>query len=85
MRRKIEISKEAKAKIAKFFKVTEANVRLALTYKRNSMQSEKIRQMALDMGGRLIQFEDITPEKKVKILNSKGEVISVIADRNITL
>ena len=47
---KIELGKEGKREIAQAFGVTVANVGLALLYKRNSPQSEKIRQMALQKG-----------------------------------
>lgn len=76
---KIELGKEEKREIAQAFGVTVANVGLALLYKRNSPQSEKIRQMALQKGGRMVDVEVTVrevaaPTKVVKILDKHGNV-----------
>ena len=75
---KIELDKEGKREIAKAFGVTVANVGLALLYKRNSPQSERIRQMALQKGGRMVDVkvtvrEIKKPAKMVKILDKYGK------------
>ena len=51
---KIVLDAKGKQELAKAFGVTVANVGLALLYKRNSNQSERIREMALQKGGRMI-------------------------------
>jgi len=75
---KIELDKEGKREIAKAFGVTVANVGLALLYKRNSPQSERIRQMALQKGGRMVDVkvtvrEIKNPLKTIKILDKYGK------------
>lgn len=75
---KIELDKEGKREIAKAFGVTVANVGLALLYKRNSPQSERIRQMALQKGGRMVDVkvtvrEIKKPLKTIKILDKYGK------------
>lgn len=76
MERKIIISADGKRELAKHFGVTVANVTLALRYKRNSDQSERIRQMALQKGGKMVEMVEVKPEhvKKVKILDKYGHV-----------
>lgn len=72
---KIVLDAKGKQELAKAFGVTVANVGLALLYKRNSNQSERIREMALQKGGRMIEEREIEkPTKKIKILDSKGNV-----------
>lgn len=72
---KIVLDAKGKQELAKAFGVTVANVGLALLYKRNSNQSERIREMALQKGGRMIEEREIEqPTKKIKILDSKGIV-----------
>ena len=72
---KIVLDAKGKQELAKAFGVTVANVGLALLYKRNSEQSERIREMALQKGGRMIEEREIEqPTKKIKILDSKGNV-----------
>ena len=76
MERKIIINADGKRELAKIFGVSVANVGLALLYKRNSEQSEKIRQMALAKGGRLVEIVEVTIKapKQVKILDKYGRV-----------
>lgn len=72
---KIVLDAEGKRELAKTFGVTVANVGLALLYKRNSDQSERIREMALKKGGKMVEVREIEqPVKKIKILDSKGNV-----------
>ena len=67
---KIVLDAKGKQELAKTFGVTVANVGLALLYKRNSNQSERIREMALQKGGRMIEEREIEqPTKKIKILD----------------
>lgn len=72
---KIKLDADGKKKIAESFGVTIQNVSLALLYKRNSKDSERIREMALQLGGKMIEEREIeTPKKVVKILDNRGNV-----------
>lgn len=76
MEKKILISAEGKRELSRIFGVSVANVGLALLYKRNSDTSEKIRQMALAKGGRMVEIVDVTfkAPKQIKILDKYGKV-----------
>ena len=76
MERKILIDINGKRELAKHFGITVANVSLALRYKRNSDQSERIRQMALQQGGKMVEMIEVKQEhvKQVKILDKYGHV-----------
>lgn len=78
MRRKIEASAKLRAEIAQVFGVTIVSVGQALNFRRNSQQSEKIRQMALAKGAKLLRIEEIIPSQTVKVLDSKGNVERII-------
>ena len=74
IRKKIELSASGKEK-------------LALDFKRNSVQATKIREAALINGGKLVEIIDVTDSAKrtVKVLDSHGNVKAVIANDTITL
>lgn len=76
MERKILIDINGKRELAKHFGITVANVSLALRYKRNSDQCERIRQMALQKGGRMVEMVEVKQQhvKQVKILDKYGNV-----------
>lgn len=75
---KIVLDAKGKQELAKIFGVTVANVGLALLFKRNSKQSEKIREMALQKGGKMVEEREIElPVKEVKILDNRGNVKAV--------
>ena len=75
MSTKIILDAQSKRDIAKTFGITVGNVGLALLFKRNSKQSEMIRQMALEKGGKLVEEVEVkTPERKIKILDAHGNV-----------
>lgn len=72
---KIVLDAKGKQEIAKAFGITIANVGMALLYKRNSKNSERIREMALQLGGKMIEEREIeVPKKVVKMLDSRGNV-----------
>lgn len=74
---KIVLDAKGKQQIAKAFGITTANVGLALLYKRNSKNSERIREMALQLGGKMVEEREIeVPKKVVKILDCRGNVKS---------
>ena len=79
---KIVLDANGKRELAKIFGITPQNVGLALSYKRNSSQSEKIRKMALQKGGKMVEILEVTekPVKMVKILDNRGRVK---AERNL--
>lgn len=76
MEKFIKIGKEKVSELAKAFKVSERAVAYALKYERNSPTSEKIREAALKMGGKMMQEVEI--HKVVKVLDSHGNVTQVI-------
>ena len=87
IRKKIELSASGKEKLARMFNVTHRSVCYALDFKRNSVQAAKIREAALINGGKLVEIIDVTDSVKrtVKVLDSHGNVKSVITDDSITL
>ena len=80
MKRKIEATTSIRESIARAFGVTHASVCMALRFKRNSPQCVKIREMSLQQGGRLIEMHDVTEDKVVKILDSRGKVVKVLCN-----
>ena len=61
MKRKIVLPKEQRVRIAKLEGISIRTVNYALSYSRDSSLSKRIRILALSMGGRLIETNDITP------------------------
>lgn len=55
MEKFIKINSETRKKLMKLFNCTRQNVYLACTYKSNSKNAEKIRQAALEMGGKIYE------------------------------
>lgn len=56
----IDLSMDGKRRLEKMFETTRMGVWRALCFKSNSEQSQKIRKVALEMGGRLIHELDVT-------------------------
>ncbi len=79
MNRKIELNAAGRKALADHFGVAKGNVSLVLKFKRNSEQAKRMRQMAYELGGRLVEIVDITPiSKAVKILDQRGNLKAVI-------
>lgn len=76
MEKFIKIGKEKVSELAKMFGVSERAVAYALKYERNSPISEKIREAALKIGGKMMQ--EVDTHKVVKVLDSHGNVTQVI-------
>ena len=71
--------------LVKVFKTTKPSVSLAMSFKRNSLEAARMRHVAVhELGGRLLSDENVTVSP-VKILDSHGNVKSVITDDSITL
>lgn len=87
MRQKIELNAQGKALLAKTFNVTVQNVSQALLFHRNSVQSCRIREAALQHGGKLVEIREVpAAPRTVKILNQKGEVMrAVVVEDHPTL
>jgi len=58
-RKKIEVSKETKERIAKTFNVSTRAVEYALNFQRNSRKSFRMRIMAMNNGGKLYEIKEI--------------------------
>lgn len=72
---RIEISAKGKATLAKIFNVTVQNVSQALLFTRNSNTCCRIREAALQHGGKLVEIHEVQEATRtVKVLNRKGEV-----------
>lgn len=56
--------------------VSSGAVSMALSFKRNSPLANKIRAMALQNGGILLEEKEI--DKPVKVLDAKGNVVRII-------
>lgn len=87
MRQKIELNAQGKDLLAKTFNVTVQNVSQALLFHRNSVQARRIREAALQHGGKLVEIREVpvTP-RTVKFLNQKGEVMrAVVVEDHPTL
>lgn len=56
----IDLNIEDKKRLEKMFETTRMGIWRALCFKSNSEQSQKIRKVALEMGGRLIHELDVT-------------------------
>ena len=66
--------------LVKVFKTTKPSVSLAMSFKRNSLEAARMRHVAIhELGGRLLSDENVTVSP-VKILDSHGNVKSVITD-----
>lgn len=78
MEKKIVLKdKTIRRKIAEMVGVTPEAVTMALSYKRNSPNAIKIREMALQMGG--IPMEELWRTKReVKVLDVKGNIVKTI-------
>lgn len=76
MRRKIEVNKEVRAKIADTFKVSTQAVGQALQFQTNSLKAIKMREMALSNEG--VLYEEKVSDHKTKVLDSHGNVKQVI-------
>jgi len=87
MRQKIELNAQGKALLAKTFNVTVQNVSQALLFHRNSVQACRIREAALQHGGKLVEIREVpAAPRTVKILNQKGEVMrAVVVEDHPTL
>ena len=59
MRQKIELNAQGKALLAKTFNVTVQNVSQALLFHRNSVQACRIREAALQHGGKLVEIREV--------------------------
>ena len=69
--------------LVKVFKTTKPSVSLAMSFKRNSLEAARMRHVAIhELGGRLLSDENVTVSP-VKILDSHGNVKSVITWRTI--
>lgn len=70
---RIELDAAGKKKLAKLFGVTTQCIISALLYRRNSLQSQRIREAAIENGGRIVEMKDVTDnfKKAVKFLDSK--------------
>lgn len=69
---------KAYAHLAETFDVKKSAVSLAMKFKRNSLKSAQMRNMAIDeLGGKLLTDKDVEI-KPTKILDSHGDVIKVI-------
>lgn len=79
--KKIVVNKEVSAKLASMFGVSTRAVFYALNYTSQSPRAEKIRQMAMEMGGQVYEIKLAEPErpvKPVKVLDAKGNVVRTI-------
>lgn len=87
IRQKIELNAKGKAMLAKTFNVSVQNVSQALLFRRNSVQATKIREAAMANGGRLLEINDVTDTTKrpIKVLDSKGNVKTVLTNDSVTL
>lgn len=87
VKHRIEISAEGKAALAKMFNVTVQNVSQALLFNRNSVTCCRIREAALQHGGKLVEIREVpAAPRTVKILNQKGEVMrAVVVEDHLTL
>lgn len=79
MRRKIELADmDARNEICRTLGISKPLLSLALSFKRNSQSACKARDMALQMGG--VMMEEKPMSRTVRILNAKGETERVITD-----
>ena len=79
VRHRIEISATGKAELARMFNVTVQNVSQALLFNRNSITCCRIREAALQHGGRLVEIREVpAAPRTVKFLNQKGEVTRAV-------
>lgn len=79
MKRRIELSDtEARAEICRALGMSKPALSLALSYNRNSPTACKAREMALQMGGVLMEEKPMS--RTVRILNAKGETERMITD-----
>lgn len=87
IRQKIELGTDDRAELAKVFGVSMRNVSQALAFERNSLQAAKIREAAMTKGGRLLEINDVTDtaRRPVKVLDSKGNVKTVLTNDTVTL
>ena len=86
MRGRLDARRTLKSLVADLrFKTTKPSVSLAMSFKRNSLEAARMRHVAIhELGGRLLSDENVTVSP-VKILDSHGNVKSVITDDSITL
>ena len=77
-RLKIELSTEGRISLAKTFDVTIQNVSQALLFRRNSITAQKIRQAAMQNGGKMIELHEVDVKESIKVLDMKGNVKKVI-------
>ena len=77
MRRKIELADmAARAEICRVLGISKPLLSLALSFKRNSLAAQQVREMALERGGVLMEEKPMS--RTVRILNAKGETERVI-------
>lgn len=74
----IELDRESRKNLYSLFPdLTPAAITNALKFKRNSPLCERVREAALQLGGKLMRSETVQvhlPVKRIKILDSKGNV-----------
>lgn len=78
---------EAYQKLMEIFGVSKPTVSLAMNFKRNTSNAIKMRYMAIsELGGiQLSDDQESVRTSKVKILDSKGNVIKCVEDSIVTL
>ena len=77
MKQIIELRDTEKRKmIAETFGISLANLSQILRFKRNGKNAEAIRKMAQEYGG--IKYTEGNESSKVKVLDSRGNVTSII-------
>lgn len=76
---------EAYTHLMQVFKVSRPTVSLAMGFKRNSLEAAQMRHVAVqELGGRLLSDENVIVAP-VKVLDSHGNVKTVIANDTVTL
>lgn len=76
----IELGTEARKKIMSAFGISGPNLSLTLRRKRNGKNADAIRNMALELGGRLFVRADVDI-KPTKVLDAQGNVTGVITNK----
>ncbi|MGL4518420.1 MAG: hypothetical protein ACRCUJ_01610 [Phocaeicola sp.] len=71
----IRAKRELQHEIAEAFGVTIRTVEVALAFTTNSPTARLIRSYAIENGARLIEENDVTDMRAVKIIDAKGKVI----------
>lgn len=71
--------------LQKAFGVSRPTISLAMKFKRNSVTSGRMREVAVsELGGKYIN-DSFVRVKPTKILDSKGNVVKVITNNNIKI